>query len=398
MADVISGPKGRFVQGDAFTPNTKDQQGNPLIVKTGPNKGQPTQQYFMAVAYPKNDPETLPYLMKMAAVGAVSWPTFFPQGALPAPPLFGSTHPRFSMKVTDGDGVDDNGKRNAEKEGFAGHWVVKYSSSFAPKVYEAGKYSDMERVDIDKAKHSLLKRGYFVRVGASFENNQNDQRPGIYSNLQMVEIVHAGPEIVGGPDAGQVFGGGGVSHTSDRTGGLTMLNGANYDAFKQAGWTDEQMIAAGHATRPAAPPPTPPAPQTPPAPAGLVATGKDGYTLESLRAAGWTDDQIVNGGYAMRPAAPPVPPSPGATPPPPGANTHGANTAPGTPAPGGPANPSVTQSHSSYTGYMTGGTTPPPPPTPGRVMLPAAGTNTYEQLIAAGWNDQMLITHGMMAG
>jgi len=30
-------------------------------------------------------------------------------------------------------------------------------------------------------------------------------------------------------------------------------------------------------------------------------------------------------------------------------------------------------------------------------MLPAANGATYEQMIAAGWTDAMLIQHGMMA-
>src|ERR1700709_118294 len=46
-------PVGRFVGGDLYTPNDKDVDGNPLLVKQGPNKGQPTVQYFCAVAIPK---------------------------------------------------------------------------------------------------------------------------------------------------------------------------------------------------------------------------------------------------------------------------------------------------------------------------------------------------------
>jgi len=41
---------------------------------------------------------------------------------------------------------------------------------------------------------------------------------------------------------------------------------------------------------------------------------------------------------------------------------------------------------------------PPIPAAPRRVMLPAANGATYEQMIAAGWNDQLLVQHGMMAG
>lgn len=45
------------------------------------------------------------------------------------------------------------------------------------------------------------------------------------------------------------------------------------------------------------------------------------------------------------------------------------------------------------------GATPPPPPAaaPVRVMLPAAGGASYDDMIAAGWTDATLIEHGMMA-
>ncbi|MEN9401533.1 MAG: hypothetical protein RL091_236 [Verrucomicrobiota bacterium] len=40
---------------------------------------------------------------------------------------------------------------------------------------------------------------------------------------------------------------------------------------------------------------------------------------------------------------------------------------------------------------------PPPIPAPARVMLPAAQGATYEQCIAGGWTDALLIEHKMMA-
>lgn len=39
---------------------------------------------------------------------------------------------------------------------------------------------------------------------------------------------------------------------------------------------------------------------------------------------------------------------------------------------------------------------PPPPAAPKHVMTPAAQGTTYEAMIAAGWNDALLIQHGMM--
>ena len=41
---------------------------------------------------------------------------------------------------------------------------------------------------------------------------------------------------------------------------------------------------------------------------------------------------------------------------------------------------------------------PPTPPAPAHVMLVPAGGATYEQMIAAGWTDALLVANGMMAG
>ncbi len=113
------------------------------------------------------------------------------------------SHPRFSWKLADGDGVDDNGKPNANKEGFAGHWVVKFSSSFAPRCFHAGHYAPHEQIQDPKA----IQRGYFVRVAGTIEGNDNVQKPGLYVNLSMVELAGVGQVITSGPDASAVFGG-----------------------------------------------------------------------------------------------------------------------------------------------------------------------------------------------
>lgn len=353
MAQFFTSPIGRFVQGDAFEAQTKDAQGNPLTVKTGPNAGQPTKRWFMAVAFAKNDPMTLPYLQKLAEIARAAWPQYFNAYAPNNPPLFGCSHPRFAIKIMDGDGVDDNGKSNAAKPGFAGHWIVKYSSSFqAPEVYNVGQYDPMQRVTDARA----LQRGYRVRMFTSAETNDNDQRPGIYVNPGKVEISAIDEVIQTGPTAEDAFGSGG---------GATAT------------------------------PPAPAAP-APAAPAGLVATGKDGQTIEGLRAAGWTDDQMVAAGYATRPpsaatppAAPPAPTPPAAPPAPTAA----------TPSPSNPPQP--------YGGYMQGGNPPTPPAAPaapqdtggapaGFRMLPAAQGATYQMMLAKGWTDDTMKANGMM--
>lgn len=190
-------PVGRLVQGDPFEAQTKNMQGQPLMTQSG----QPTQRYFIAVAFPKTingqpNAEFAALWQKLEATGRAAFPGLNPVG--PWDPAC-----RFSWKVMDGDGVDDNGKPNANKEGFAGHWVVKFSSSFAPRCFHAGHYAPHEQIQDPK----LIKRGYFVRVSGTAEGNGNAQKPGIYVNLSMVELAGQGPEIVSGPDAASIFGG-----------------------------------------------------------------------------------------------------------------------------------------------------------------------------------------------
>lgn len=47
------------------------------------------------------------------------------------------------------------------------------------------------------------------------------------------------------------------------------------------------------------------------------------------------------------------------------------------------------------------GVTPPPvpaaPAAPVRQMLPAAQGASYEDMVKAGWTDEMMVQHGMMA-
>lgn len=185
-------PVGRLVQGDPFEAQTKNMQGQPLVTMGG----QPTQRYFIGVAFRKDDPNFPAFYQMLVETARASFPNLFDaQGQC--------SHPRFSWKLMDGDGVDDNGKSNASKEGFAGHWVVKFSSSFAPRCFHAGHYQPHEQIQDPKA----IPRGYFVRVAGTIEGNDNATKPGLYVNLSMVELAGVGPIISSGPDAASVFGG-----------------------------------------------------------------------------------------------------------------------------------------------------------------------------------------------
>lgn len=257
-------PVGRLVQGHPMEAQTKDQSGRPLLTQSG----QPTQRYFIAVAFRKGDPafESLRALITQAA--REGFPHLFDAAG-------NCTHPRFSFKIADGDGVDDNGKPNANKEGFAGHWVLKLSSSFAPKCYHAGHYQPHEVIQ----DANQIQRGYNVRVSGTVEPNGQPNKPGVYVNLGMVEMHSVGPVIVGGPDAAAVFG------------------GAATPAAPVAQYALPATPAVSTAVAPPAVPVVPqPAILTPPtvpqAPVRTMLAAANGLPYEAYIAQGWTDELL----------------------------------------------------------------------------------------------------------
>ena len=179
--ELILTPVGRMVQGDPFVANTKDHEGRPLTDQ----QGQPRVNYFFAIAIPKTDPGFAELWAKMQAIALAG----FPNGE--------SQLPAFAWKVTDGDLPPHN-----TKEGFPGHYILKCSNGFEPKVYTAGG-KDL----ITSENAGQLKRGYYVRAYISIKANGSSLKPGLYLNPSMVELVGYGPEIVSGPDGAAIFGG-----------------------------------------------------------------------------------------------------------------------------------------------------------------------------------------------
>lgn len=349
-------PPMRMVQGSVDEAQTKDMQGNLRVVKSGPNAGQPNPQFFVAGAISKVDPEWPAFWELLVRQAFADFPTLFPfgidaiiQAGGPQPwfgqPPQGHTQPwvmgDFSWKITDGDSsVFREGKmvNYAEREGWAGAWVIRCGSAYPPRCFHAGRYAANEQIQ----EKNVIRRGYYIRVNGTTEGNGNLQKPGIYVNLDMVELSAYGPEIVSGPDAAAAFGSGPAA------------------------------LPAGATAAPAAAP-TPPAPGGAPVPfaappAAVSATGPTPPVPVGVSAA---------------------PTSPSSPAPVPYAGYMAAGPTPGAPAPVAavpsplPAAPSVPVAMAS--------------PTSGPVMLPAAQGATYEQMIAAGWTDATMRAQGMMA-
>lgn len=197
MTDLLL-PPGRLVAGSLVKPNTTDWQGNPLTTKTGPNAGQPRIEYFFAVAIAKGA-EThwsqSEWGQVIYGVAAQAWPGGEAQ------------RPDFSWKITDGDSQVPN-KRNVApctKVGYPGHWVIGFSSGFAPNMYTADGTQQLMAV---AGQPDPINCGDYVQVFCKIASNMNQGNPGIYINHSMVALAGFGERITSGPDAAAVgFGG-----------------------------------------------------------------------------------------------------------------------------------------------------------------------------------------------
>jgi hypothetical protein len=355
---VFTSPMGRIVQGSVSEAQTKDQQGNLRVVKSGPNIGQPAPQFFIALAIPKVDlanpnawnPEWAPFMGLIYNTARTEWPSLF-NDQTPDNNVFGilakpSVNPLFTFKVKDGDGLDRNGKSNADKPGFPGHWIVSFASSYPPKVVRPLVPNPVNPQDWEAIDPASVKRGYWGRIAGSITGNDSPNTPGLYVNLDMFEFRGIDTEIVGGPDAAGAFGG----------------SASALPAHVQTAIGAPVGFAAAPAPGALPPPGAPGGPGMLPPPAG----------------------------------APGVPAAVGSPPGAPGGQYTGYMGVPGA-APGAPAAP-LGGAPTAAAPSPPGGVPSAPPATisPSRTMTALAGTNTYESFVGAGWTDQQLIEKGYM--
>jgi len=260
-------PVGRLVGGSPFEPQTKDHKGQPLVIRSGPNAGQPTKRFFMALAIAKNDPALPEFMAKITQAAQGAFPNLFD-------PSGNCIHPDFAWKFKDGDSQvpDTKGNRPCDKEGYPGHFVFGFSGSHPPKVHG----DDPTAVLTDPAS---VKRGYYIRILGSVVGNDEPSNPGVYLNYSCVQFVAYGPEIKVGPD------------------GTAAFSAAPIAALPAgASKTPLAPTAAPAGPLPAmAAPPAMAAMAAPPAPAPAVekfAIGGVEYTRDALVAAGYTEEQI----------------------------------------------------------------------------------------------------------
>jgi hypothetical protein len=274
-------PVGRMVSGSCYDPQTKDATGQPLVFKTGAQKGQPRVKYDMGVAIAKKAGEThwsqTEWGAKIYQLAAAQMPAHYQR-------------PDFAFKITDGDSQVPNkkGRKPCEREGYPGHWVVYFSNGSAPTIVNANGSQII-------AEKYALKCGYYVEVLASIKVNSVDSNPGLYISQKYVALSGYGEEISFLPDPSTVgFGGSALP-----AGASTVPVGAPVAAVPPP-----VAVAPVPPVVPGVVPPpnyavlgtTPPPPA---APVGPQPTPKAaGATVEQMLAwPGWTMETLIANGY-----------------------------------------------------------------------------------------------------
>lgn len=298
MTDFIefSSPNGRLVQGALTLQHEIDMDTNQK--KFNPD-GTPSMGVFFSLAFPKiingvPNAEFAAFRQLLNQAGATFWPALFPQGANGV-----SSHPKFSWKYQDGDGVDGNGRPVSEKAGFAGHHIIKFNTSFEPKCFIEGKFAPEQQL---AAPDTVIKKGFWVRVIGIFKSNKATgmQVPGVAIYPNLVSLVGQGEEIRGGIDAAAAF-------AAAPMGALPPGVGAPLSVPPPvAGATVAPPVAIPPVTVPpvAVTVPVPPAAvviPTPPPAGPVVAPGlaAQGITWAALQGQGWTEDAARAAGHIL---------------------------------------------------------------------------------------------------
>jgi len=265
-------PVGRLVQGSLYNGASTDAENRPLVYKTGPNMGQPRVNFWFSVAIPKGA-EThwsqTPWGKKIYDIGHAG----FPNGA--------AASPSFAWKVVDGDSQIPNtqGKKPSDNEGFPGNWVLKFSGSFAPSLFNENGTAPL-------TEPNAIQLGDYVQVYGYVEDNKSTQQPGVYLNHSMIARAGFGERIISGADPKAVG-----------FGGSPLPVGASSTPLASFA----PPVAAVAPLQPVVPPAYPQI-LTPPVPAvaNTLTEKANGATYEQLIAAGWTDDLLVRHGMMLR--------------------------------------------------------------------------------------------------
>jgi hypothetical protein len=298
----FTSPVGRIVWGDLYVPNTKDFDGNPMTIKSGPDAGKPTQLYQFGLAIPK----TQAHFANEPGWGQLAWAVA--HAAFPGGDKSVATSRDFSWKIDDGDSTTISTKskskvRPCDREGYKGCWILRLSSSFAPKIYDARDPAN----PVPLHEVGAVVPGYYVQVVGTMAGNTG-KSPGIYINHGAVGLRAYGAEIKSaGIDVSGKFGGAVPAGASTVPTASTAIPSPTPAAPAPA-YVPPAAPAAAPAAAPTAVVPAPGVVGIPTAPAAPAAPAAappppvsrphhKGIPVDSYIAAGWTIEQLRADGY-----------------------------------------------------------------------------------------------------
>lgn len=257
-------PVGRIVWGHPVQSRNRTKK-NPVTKQDEPvmkQDGTIMQEWSFGLAIPKDQ------------FAAAVWPAMHAEASKGYP---NGVPQRFAWKYVDGDSIDSEGKPYNQREGYAGCYVIAFSTVFqAPALFKFNGST------YDQLPAEAIKCGDFATVGGNCVVNvatSNDVTPSLYVNPEGVEFVAYGTEIINRSkvDPNAMFGGQqhqlppGASLTPlAASGGAAMPGMPSAAPAPQAAPYPGQQPMPGYAPAPqpaAAPYPTPGAPQTGYAPA-----------------------------------------------------------------------------------------------------------------------------------
>jgi hypothetical protein len=316
-------PAGRMIWGDPYDGRKTDFSGAPLVVKNGPNVGQPKTDYSIGVAIRKGAEQKIVTPQgELPAFINTSWGrTIYEQAAKAFPQAIFRRD--FAWKVVDGDSTEmnQNNKRPCDDPNQRGHWILKFSSGFAPKIVN----QDGTQALLDKG---VVYPGCFVQVFGSIVDNGQQAKPGVYLNLHIVSFQAHGERITAGPDAAAVGFGQGVQLPAGASAaplgampqvgqvaaaplldfsklnppaatGLPTLPGVPQVAAAPAALPVLPVVPLAGFTQPVPTAPViPPLPVAAPAAPTYVMTAKaGGATRAQFEAQGWNEEMLLREGY-----------------------------------------------------------------------------------------------------
>ena len=182
---------GRFVGGSVYNPKTHDEETKERFkFKSGRLQGQNQDRFSVGLAVLK----TKGHFSEESGWGPTIWTeghTAWPQGQ--------AQQPTFSWKVSDGDSTipNSNGKRPCDQPGYAGHWILWFTSMFE----EGGKPQVAVAVGtpaVWNGQPGLCMPGDYIEVDGSVVGNESAKKPGVYLNLGAVclRAYHAEGRII----------------------------------------------------------------------------------------------------------------------------------------------------------------------------------------------------------